>query len=93
MRGDGTWATVTATSANQLTTARTFSLTGDVTGSATFNGTANCSIATTLAANSVTANEIASGAVGLSELSSAVGTVAVQSSTPTDSHVKLWIKV
>ena len=93
LRGDGTWATVTATSANQLTTARTFSLTGDVTGSASFNGTANCSIATTLAANSVTANEIASGAVGLSELSSAVGTVAVQSSTPTDSHVKLWIKV
>ena len=93
LRGDGTWATVTATPANQLTTARTFSLTGDVTGSATFNGTANCSIATTLAANSVTANEIASGAVGLSELSSAVGTVAVQSSTPTDSHVKLWIKV
>lgn len=93
LRGDGTWATVTATSANQLTTTRTFSLTGDVTGSATFNGTANCSIATTLAANSVTANEIASGAVGLSELSSAVGTVAVQSSTPTDSHVKLWIKV
>ena len=93
LRGDGTWATITATSANQLTTARTFSLTGDVTGSATFNGTANCSIATTLAANSVTANEIASGAVGLSELSSAVGTVAVQSSTPTDSHVKLWIKV
>ena len=93
LRGDGTWATVTAASANQLTTARTFALTGDVTGSASFNGTANCSIATTLAANSVTANEIASGAVGLSELSSAVGTVAVQSSTPTDSHVKLWIKV
>ena len=93
LRGDGTWATVTATSANQLTTARTFSLTGDVTGSASFNGTANCSIATTLAANSVTANEIASGAVGLSELSSTVGTVAVQSATPTDSHVKLWIKV
>lgn len=93
LRGDGAWATVTASSANQLTTARTFALTGDVTGSATFNGTANCSIATTLAANSVTANEIASGAVGLSELSSAVGTVAVQSATPTDSHVKLWIKV
>lgn len=83
----------TAAAATKLATARTFSLTGDVTGSASFNGTANCSIATTLAANSVTANEIASGAVGLSELSSAVGTVAVQSSTPTDSHVKLWIKV
>lgn len=93
LRGDGTWAGVIATIADQLSTARTFSLAGDVTGSATFDGTANCSITTTLAANSVTANEIASGAVGLSELSSAVGTVAVQSSTPTDSHVKLWIKV
>ena len=83
----------TAAAATKLATARTFSLTGDVTGSASFNGTANCSIATTLAANSVTANEIATGAVGLSELSSAVGTVAVQSAAPTDSHVKLWIKV
>lgn len=83
----------TAAAATKLATARTFSLTGDVTGSASFNGTANCSIATTLAANSVTANEIASGAVGLSELSSTVGTIAVQSATPTDSHVKLWIKL
>lgn len=83
----------TAAAATKLATARTFSLTGDVTGSASFNGTANCSIATTLAANSVTANEIASGAVGLSELASTVGTIAVQSSAPTDSHVKLWIKV
>ena len=83
----------TAAAATKLATARTFSLTGDVTGSASFNGTTNCSIAATLAANSVTANEIATGAVGLSELSSAVGTVAVQSATPTDSHVKLWIKV
>ena len=83
----------TAAAATKLATACTFSLTGDVTGSASFNGTTNCSIAATLAANSVTANEIATGAVGLSELSSAVGTVAVQSATPTDSHVKLWIKV
>ena len=82
----------TAAAATKLATARTFSLTGDVTGSASFNGTTNCSIAATLAANSVTANEIATGAVGLSELSSAVGTVAVQSAAPTDSHVKLWIK-
>lgn len=46
-----------------------------------------------IATNAVNADSIASGAVGLSELSSAVGTVAVQSATPTDSHVKLWIKV
>ena len=83
----------TAAAATKLATACTFSLTGDVTGSASFNGTTNCSIAATLAANSVTANEIATGAVGLSELSSTVGTIAVQSATPTDSHVKLWIKV
>lgn len=93
LRGDGTWAAVVASTADKLTTARTITLTGDITGSTSFDGSDNCSIATTLAANSVTANEIASGAVGLSELSSAVGTVAVQSSTPTDSHVKLWIKV
>lgn len=41
--------------ANQLTTSRTFSITGDGTGSAGFNGTANCAIALTLAATGVTA--------------------------------------
>lgn len=93
----------TVTSANQLTTARTISLTGDVTGSTSFNGSANVSISANLAANSVTANEIAAGAVGSSELASNavtlaklgsdVGTVAVQSSTPTDTNVKLWIQI
>lgn len=90
-------------SANKLTTARTISLTGDVTGSTSFNGSANVSISANLAANSVTANEIAAGAVGSSELASNavtlaklgsdVGTVAVQSSTPTDTNVKLWIQI
>ena len=42
-----------ATTATTLATTRTFELTGDVTGSATFNGGANCSIAATIAANSV----------------------------------------
>ncbi len=41
--------------ANQLTTSRTFSITGDGTGSASFNGTANCAIALSLAATGVTA--------------------------------------
>lgn len=92
-----------ATSANKLTTARTISLTGDVTGSTSFNGSANVSISANLAANSVTANEIAAGAVGSSELASNavtlaklgsdVGTVAVQSSAPTDTNVKLWIQI
>lgn len=90
------------TSANKLTTARTISLAGDVTGSTSFNGSANVSISANLAANSVTANEIAAGAVGSSEiasnavtltkLGSDVGTVAVQSTQPTDTNVKLWIQ-
>lgn len=102
---DNLYGTVqgSVTSANQLTTARTISLTGDVTGSTSFNGSANVSIAASLAANSVTATEIAAGAVGSSELASNavslaklgsdVGTVAVQSSTPTDTNVKLWIQI
>lgn len=90
------------TSANKLTTARTISLAGDVTGSTSFNGSANVSISAQIAANAVTANEIAAGAVGSSEiaanavtltkLGSDVGTVAVQSTQPTDSNVKLWIQ-
>jgi len=37
----------TAAEANQLSATRTFALTGDVTGSATFDGSGDCSIATT----------------------------------------------
>lgn len=40
-------------SATKLTTARTISLTGDVTGSVSFDGSANASIVATIAANSV----------------------------------------
>jgi uncharacterized protein YjbI with pentapeptide repeats len=42
-----------ASTASQLATARTISLTGDVTGSVSFSGSANASITTTIAANSV----------------------------------------
>ena len=42
-----------ADTATKLATARTVALTGDVTGSATFDGSANVSIAATIAANSV----------------------------------------
>lgn len=102
LSGNASTAT-TATQANYWTTARTLTFTGNVTGSVSVRGNANMSCALTLAndsvtsakiaANAVTASEIASGAVGLSELASTVGTIAVQSSAPTDSHVKLWIKV
>ena len=40
-------------SASKLTTARTITLTGDVTGSVSFDGTANASITATIASNSV----------------------------------------
>ena len=43
-----------AVSATKLATIRTISLTGDVTGSVTFDGTANAAITATIAANSVT---------------------------------------
>ena len=42
-----------ATSATQLQTSRTIELTGDVTGSVSFNGTTNASISTTIQPNSV----------------------------------------
>ena len=42
----------TVNKANQLTTARTISLTGDVTGSASFDGSSNASITATVADNS-----------------------------------------
>ena len=44
--------TGTAAAATKLATARTISLTGDVTGSTSFNGTANVSIASTVANDS-----------------------------------------
>ena len=54
---DGTDATFTgvASKATQLATARSLSLSGDATGSASFDGTAGAEIATTLASSGVTA--------------------------------------
>ena len=59
LRGDGTWATPTAT----------------------------------IADGSITTSKLASNAVTLTKLGSDVGTVAVQSSTPSDTNVKLWIQI
>lgn len=93
----------TAAAARKLATARTISLTGDVTGSANFDGSANISITSNIAAGTVGANELANSAVTnakiaadsvtLAKLGSDVGTVAVQSSTPSDPNVKLWIQI
>ena len=89
--------------ASKLATARTISLAGDVTGSANFDGSANISITSNIAAGTVGANELASNAVtnakiaadsvSLAKLGSDVGTVAVQSTQPSDTNVKLWIQI
>lgn len=93
----------TAAAASKLATARTISLAGDVTGSANFDGSANISITNNIAAGTVGTNELASNAVtnakiaadlvSLAKLGSDVGTVAVQSSQPSDTNVKLWIQI
>lgn len=93
----------TAAAASKLATARTISLAGDVTGSAKFDGSANISITSNIAAGTVGANELASNAVtnakiaadsvSLAKLGSDVGTVAVQSAQPSDTNVKLWIQI
>ena len=93
----------TAAAASKLATARTISLAGDVTGSANFDGSANISITSNIAAGTVGTNELANSAVtnakiaadsvSLAKLGSDVGTVAVQSSEPSDTNVKLWIQI
>ena len=83
----------TAAAATKLATARTIALSGDVIGSASFNGTADATIAASIAANAVGTNEIAANAVTLAKLGSDVGTVAIQSSQPSDTNIKLWVKI
>lgn len=83
----------TAAAATKLATARTIALSGDVTGSASFNGTADATIAASIAANAVSTNEIAANAVTLAKLGSDVGTVAIQSSQPSDTNIKLWVQI
>lgn len=67
-----------ASTATALATARNIALTGDVTGTVSFDGTANVSISTTIAADSValgtdtTGNYVAAGAVSGSGLSGSV---------------------
>jgi hypothetical protein len=59
-RLSGTATSLTAGAATKLATARTIATTGDATGSATFDGSANASIALALAASGVTAGSYGS---------------------------------
>ena len=89
LRGDGTWATPTATIADgSITTAK---LATDAVTSAKI--ATNAVTADGIAAGAVGTSELASNAVTLAKLGSDVGTVAVQSSTPSDTNVKLWIQI
>lgn len=89
LRGDGNWATPTATVADgSITTAK---LATDAVTSAKI--ATNAVTADGIAAGAVGTSELASNAVTLAKLGSDVGTVAVQSSTPSDTNVKLWIQI
>ena len=77
LRGDGTWASITVPD-NSITPEK---IAADAVNSSK------------IASNAVGNTEIAPNAVTLPKLGTDVGTVAVQSSTPTDSHVKLWIQI
>lgn len=57
-----------AATATKLATARTLSLSGDVTGTASFDGSANATIAATIAAGSVVTADIANNAVTAAKL-------------------------
>lgn len=89
-----------ASTATKLSTARTISLTGDVTGSVSFDGSANASITATIAANSVvlgtdtTGNYVAGLTAGTSvTISGTAGegwspTVAIGQAVATSSNVQ-----
>lgn len=89
LRGDGTWATPTATVAD-----------GSITSAKLANGAVTSDKIAMNAVNSISitsgavgTSELASNAVTLAKLGSDVGTIAVQSSTPSDTNVKLWIQI
>ena len=81
--GTGTLQANITGSAGSLTTSRTFSLSGDVTGSASFNGNQNPTIAATIASSS-----IERGMLDLVSTSSAPG-LTVKGDGTTDGYLQL----
>ena len=89
LRGDGTWATPTATVADGSITSAKLASNAVTSGKIAANAVNAISIAT----GAVGTSELASNAVTLAKLGLDVGTVAVQPSTPSDTNVKLWIQI
>ena len=89
LRGDGTWATPTATVADGSITSAKLANGAVTSGKIAMNAVNSISITS----GAVGTSELASNAVTLAKLGSDVGTIAVQSSTPSDTNVKLWIQI
>lgn len=91
VEGNATSAT-NAQSANKFN--NTVALSGDVTTSITSFNTVNpITMTTTIGDGKVTSAKIADKAVTNSKLADDVGTVYVGADTPTEEHIKLWVKI
>lgn len=100
-----TTASSATTAANVTNVASSVAISGAVTGSGvSINGTTGAkTISTTLSDNTVTTSKLASGAVTSAKiadntitnknLADEVGTVYIGTSEPTESHVKIWVKI
>ena len=91
VEGNATSAT-NAQSANKFN--NTVALNGDITTSTTSFNTVNpITMTTTIGDGKVTSAKIADKAITNSKLADDVGTVYVGSDTPTEEHIKLWVKI
>ena len=91
VEGNATSAT-NAQSANKFN--NTVALNGDITTSTTSFNTVNpITMTTTIGDGKVTSAKIADKAVTNSKLADDVGTVYVGADTPTEEHIKLWVKI
>lgn len=91
VEGNATSAT-NAQSANKFN--NTVALSGDITTSTTSFNTVNpITMTTTIGDGKVTSAKIADKAITNSKLADDVGTVYVGADTPTEEHIKLWVKI